>query len=136
MYLNHKSIFHALLFLLLAGPLQAQQVFVCGMMDAIFVDCCCEDNNCSTDSDSSDAVTPENQCCEESIQLSINIDANSEIDVLKPAEIRSDVDPPVEIVFAAAQWVEPIRFTETSNFYTNPPYRAGTTYLITQRLRI
>ena len=136
MYVNQKSIFHALVFLLLVGPLQAQQVFVCGMMDAIFADCCCENNNCSPDSDSSDAITPENQCCEESIQLSINIDANSEIDVLKPVEIRSDVDPPAEVGYATTQWAEPGHFTVTSNLYTNPPCSAGTTYLITQRLRI
>ena len=134
--MNHKSIFRALVFLLLVGPLQVQQVFACGMMDAIFVDCCCEDNNCSADSDSSNAIATENQCCEVSIQLSINIDANSEIDVIKPAEIRSDVDPPAEIVFATALWVEPIRFTDSSNLYSTPSYRAGTTYLITQRLRI
>ena len=138
MKLNRSTFVRVLIFLLLVAPLQAQQVFACGMLDTIFLDdCCCEDHNDSVDSDSGDAITYDEQCCEKSIQISFNIDANSEIDVLKSVEIRSDVDPPVEVVLATEQWVEPIRFTETSNLYTNPPNRTGSnTYLITQRLRI
>ena len=136
--MHRRSINRALVLLLLVGPLQAQQVFACGMMDAVFFDdCCCEDHNHCADSDSSGAITPENQCCEESIQLNFNNDANGELDVIKSVEIRSDVDPPAVIVIASEQWVKPIRFTEISYHYTSPPDNHGSnTYLVTQRLRI
>ena len=138
MDLHHKSIIRALVFLLLVGPLQAQQVFACAMMGAVFLDdCCCEDHNNCADSDSSDEITSENQCCEESIQLSFNNEANSEVDFVKPVEIRSDVDPPVTIVIASEQWVKPIRFAEIGNYYTSSPDNQGSdTYLVTQRIRI
>jgi len=138
MNVHRSPIIRALIFLLLVGPLQAQQVFACGMMDAVFLDdCCCEDHNNCGDSDHSDAITPENQCCEESIQLSFNGEANSNVGVIKSVEIRSDVDPPVAIVFAGEPFVEPVRFTEISYHYTSPPDSQGSnTYLVTQRLRI
>ena len=139
MNLNHKSIIRALVFLLLVGPLQAQQVFACGMMDATFLDdCCCEDHNNCADADCTDAITTEKvPCCEESIDLSLNYQANETSDVIKSVEIRSDVDPPPAIASVIVQLVEPIRFTVTSDLFTSPPYRPGSnTYLITQRLRI
>lgn len=138
MNVHRNTIIRALIFLLLVGPLQAQQVFACGVMDAVFLDdCCCEDHNNCGDSDHSDAITPENQCCEESIQLSFNDEANSDVGVIKSVEIRSDVDPPVAIVFADEPFVEPVRFTEISYHYTSPPDSQGSnTYLVTQRLRI
>lgn len=139
MNLHCRSVIRALAFLLLVGPLQAQQVFVCGMMDTIFLgDCCCEDHNYCADAGCSDAVTTENnQCCEESIELSFNIGANDEVNVIKSVEIRSNIDPPPIIVFAGEPLVEPIRFTETSYLYTAFPDSPGSNiYLITQRLRI
>ena len=132
------TLVRALVFLLLAAPLQSQQVFACSMLDAVFLDdCCCEDHNNSADSDKGDAITVDNQCCEESIQLYFNIDANSEIEVLKSVEIRSDVDPPVDIALAINQWVHPISHTAISALYSNTPnYSGSDTYLVTQRLRI
>ena len=138
MTMNRRSIIRALVLLLLVGPLQAQQVFACGMMDEVFLDdCCCEDHNNCENSDSSDALTPENQCCEESIQLSFNDEANSDLGVIKSVEIRSDVDPPVVIVFADELLVESVCFAVISYHYTSPPDSQGSnTYLVTQRLRI
>jgi hypothetical protein len=121
------------------GPLQAQQGFACGMMDTTFYDdCCCDDHNNCADADCSDAISTEkSQCCEESIQLSFNNEANDEVKVIKSVEIRSNVDPPPEIVFAVGQLVEPIRITVASNQYLSPPCNPGSnTYLITKRLRI
>ena len=138
MNLHRSPIIRALIFLLLVGPLQAQQVFACGMMDAVFLDdCCCEDHNNCDDSDHSDALTPENQCCEESIQLSFNDGSNCDVSIAKSVEIRSDVDPPVVIVFTDQPFVERIRFAEIRYHYTSPPDTQGSnTYLVTQRLRI
>ncbi len=139
MNLHRRLIIRALIFLLLAGPLQVQQVFACGMMDAIFLDdCCCEDHNRCTDSDCGDVITTgNNPCCEESIELNFNNEANEELAVIKSVEIRSDVDPPPVNVFAAEQFAEPIRITVTNDLYSNSPFNLGSnTYLITQRLRI
>ena len=111
MIMNRRSIIRALVLLLLVGPLQAQQVFACGMMDAVFLDdCCCEDHNHCADSDSNDVITPENQCCEVSIELGFNDEANCEVEVIKSVEIRSDVDPPVDIVTTRELLVQPVRF--------------------------
>ncbi len=136
--MHRRPIIRTLIFLLLAGPLQAQQMFACGMMDAVFLDeCCCEDHNHCSDSDSSDALTPENQCCEVSIELGFSDEINGETGVIKSVEIRSDVDPPVAILIASEQWVNPIRFAEINNYYTSPPDSQGSnTYLVTRRLRI
>ena len=139
MKLHHISVIRALVFLLLVGPLQAQQVFACGMMDTTFFDdCCCEDHNSCADANCDDAITSENnQCCEESIELNFNKEANEELTVIKSVEIRSNVDPPPAITSTVEQLLEPIRFTESSYLYTNPPDSLGSnTYLITQRLRI
>lgn len=137
--LHRRSIIRALIILLLVGPLQVQQVFACGMMDATFYDdCCCEDHNNCANADCSDAITTENNtCCEESIELNFNNEANEELTVIKSVEIRSNVDPPPAIVFAVEPLVEPIRFLKTSDLYSSPPYSLGSnTHLITQRLRI
>ena len=134
-----RSFIQALVFLILVGPLQAQQVFACGMMDATFYDdCCCEDLNNCANADCSDAITTvNNQCCEESIELTFYNEANEELIVIKSYEIRSNVDPPPAITSVFEQLVEPIRFIETRNLYSSPPcYLGSNTYLITQRLRI
>lgn len=139
MKINRISVIRVLVFLLLVGSLQAQQVFACGMMDATFFDdCCCENHNNCADADCSDAITTENnQCCEETVELNFNNEANNELTVIKSVEIRSNVDPPPAITSLIKQLVEPVRFTETSYRYTNPPDKLGSnTYLITQRLRI
>ncbi len=136
--MHHRPIIRALIFLLLVGPLQVQQVFACGMMDAVFLDkCCCDDHNLCTDTDSSDSIISEYQCCEESIQLGFDDEAISDAGVIKSVEIRSDVDPPIEIIIASEQWQAPIRVTAISFHRTLPVDSPGSdTYLITRRIRI
>lgn len=138
MHIHRRSFIQALVFLLLVGPLQAQQIYSCGMMDAVFLDdCCCEDHNHCSESDSSDELTPKNQCCEKSIQLTFNDDANSDVSIVKSVEVRSDVDPPAEVVIAEEQWEEPIPIKAIRFHYIRLSDSQGSkTYLVTQRIRI
>jgi hypothetical protein len=108
-------------------------------MDATFFDdCCCGDHNNCADANCSDAMTSKDSvCCQVSTELNYNNEANEDLPVITSVEIRSNVDPPPAITSPIKQLVEPVRFTETSYRYTNPPDKLGSnTYLITQRLRI
>ena len=139
MNLHRRSIIQTLLLFLLIGPLEAQQLFVCEMMDTTFLnDCCCEEHKNCADTDCSDSITTEsNTCCEVSIELNINHEAYDELTVIKSVEVRSNVDPPPVIVYAVKQLAEPVCIIETRDVYSSPPYKLGTnTYLTTQRLRI
>ncbi len=139
MNIFRRSVVRALIFLLLVGPLQVQQVFACGMMDATFLnDCCCEEHNNCADADCNDAIATENvPCCEEAVELNFSYQANGTLNVIKSIEIRLDVDLPPAVIFAVKQMVKPIRVTVTGyQFLSFPSSPGSTTYLITQRIRI
>ena len=139
MKISRISVVRALVFLLLVTPLQAQQVFACGMMGTTFFDdCCCEHHNNCADADCSDATSTEtNQCCKQSVELNISNEMTEDLIVIKSLEIRSNIDPPPAITFTLEQLVEPVRFTEISYLHTTLPGNLGSnTYFITQRLRI
>ena len=139
MNLHRRSIFQTLLLLLLIGPLEAQQLFVCEMMGTTFLnDCCCEEHKNCADANCSDAITTEsNTCCEVSIELNTNHEAYDELTVIKSVEVRSNVDPPPVIIYAVKQLAEPVCIIATRDEYSSLPYKLGTnTYLTTQRLRI
>lgn len=138
MNIFRRSVIQALMFLLLAGQLQVQHVFACGMMDAISLDdCCCEDHSNCADADCGDAmITGEVPCCEEAIVINFNHQANETLNVIKSIEIRSDVDSPT-VIFAVKQMVEPNCVAVAGAQYLSFPSNLGsTTYLITQRIRI
>jgi len=116
------------------GPLQAQAVFACSMMDTVMEECCCGDHLIG------DAAVDSNEepCCEQSVEVQVDEDARQDTQLVKPFEIRSDVDPPPAIVnsfnviAALQERSAPVVYQSrpTANF-------SGTnTYLITQRLRI
>lgn len=136
---HYKFIIQALIILLLVGPLQAQQVFQCDMMDAAFYDdCCCDDHNNCTDSDC-DKVEDSNKipCCDEAVELSIN-DKTADISkAIKSLEFRTGIDPPAQIILKQNNLLQ---LSDTFTFQTYPKiliHHAGSdTYLITQRLRI
>ena len=120
MKLHHRPIIRALIFLLLVGPLQAQQMFACEMMNATFLDNCCCVNH---DNGNDDAITVEKApCCEESTELTLNFQADETTNIIKSVEIRSDVDPPLAVIFAVEELVEPVRVIISNNQYSNPPY--------------
>jgi len=132
-----------LLLLLVVGPLQAQSVFACEMMDEVMVgDCCCVGHK--SDDDCADAVcdgalhSNDDPCCERSVEVSLDNEARQDAPIFKPTDVRSNVDPPTAIL-ASFNVLEPPRSRVADRVvYPFPNIsRAGSdTYLITQRLRI
>lgn len=142
---SHRPSFaRALLLLIVAlGPLQAQTVLACTMMDELVQDdCCCEDRHLEPGCDSPDCAAAvearEASCCEVSVEISADPDARQDGPVFKPVEVRSDVDPPQVLLssFEAPFTRRPA--TSTRGFHS--AFAAGQggseTYLATQRLRI
>lgn len=135
----------SLLFLLMMtiGSLQPKTAFACAMMDAIMLDECCCDNHeiakdCVDSSCNGMLEVKQSPCCERTTEVGINEDNIQNSPVVKPTEIRSDVDPPqanTDFFFE--------RFTSQNSptaFVIHPQPNTGfsgaNTYLITQRLRI
>lgn len=129
--------------LLVMGPVHAQVVFACAMMDMAVqgeCDCCdhengkaCVDSDCDMAVDSGDGP-----CCEQSVEFSLDDDARQNTPGAKPAEMRSDAGRPQSII-ASFDLIEPPRVVAAPGVrrYLPTPGRFGSdTYLITQRLRI
>lgn len=121
--------------LLVLGPLNAHAVFACAMMGGVVLDNCCCDEHEPADMAVDDEHEP---CCEKSIELRIDLESGERSHVTKPVEIRSDVDPPPAILFAADLVVNPYRVIALYQPQAlNTAHLSGThTYLHTQRLRI
>jgi hypothetical protein len=142
---KHPPSLRALLFLLLfvVGPLQAQSVFACPMMDkVVHGDCCCagqnEDKDCvDATCDTALPVDPD-PCCDQSVELSLDTDARLDTPLLKPVEVSSAVDPPVAILVVYLDFLLPQAEALVPVFSTpSEVSHSGTdTYLTTQRLRI
>ncbi|MEQ9450974.1 MAG: hypothetical protein RJQ07_05265 [Pseudomonadales bacterium] len=123
--------------ILIVGPLQAQSVFACAMMDEVMHECCCVGHK--TDEDFDVAVDANTDlCCERSVTISIDEEARQDTPIVKPVEVRSDVDPPVAIVAANTEFFSPPRRVALRVNFSPPDlcYSRADTYLITQRLRI
>lgn len=131
-----------LILIVAAGPLHAQTVFACSMMDMVMEECCCDDHRIGKgciDSDCDAAVGPsEEPCCEQSVEVQVDEDAREDARIVKPLEIRSDVDPPHAIVASFDMIAAPQERSALVVYQPRPIARSsGTdTYLITQRLRI
>lgn len=131
------------LLVLVIGPLQAQNVFACSMMDGVFRgDCCCvgseSDRDCmGANCDTAVESTPD-PCCERSVQVSIDHEARQDAPVVKPVEIRSDVDPPPAHFASFGAIVPPPSRAANNASWFIPVFRhsGSDTYLLTQRLRI
>jgi len=140
---NPSSLRTFLFLLLLAiGPLQAQAVFACTVMDMPVHDNCCCDEHKSDDSCGNADCHPnlkpgENPCCERNLQVSVNEDVKEDTPVVKPAEVRSDVDPPPAIAVPFDTQIAPRPLLALLHPIPPPAALPGSrTYLITQRLRI
>ena len=129
-----------LVLMLVVWPLQAQTVFACAMMDTVMhVACCCDDHHDCADSDCDDALeSNRGPCCKQSVELSFDQDVQQNTPVIKPVELRSDVDPSQAMVATLDLTLPP---QSVAAFVVFPridfPGQSGSdTYLITQRLRI
>ena len=141
---KHKFVRALLLALLLVtGPLHAQIVTACAMMEtAAHCECACCDHSehkpcpepgCDTAIDSGGEP-----CCQQSVELGFDDDGDQRTPGAKPAEMRTDADRPQIVVasleLVAAPHVVALRGDVQS---LPPPGRDGSDiYLITQRLRI
>lgn len=138
------SFARALLLLIVAlGPLQAQTVLACAMMDVVVQDdCCCEDHDLNHGCESPDCgaalETREAPCCERSVEISADPDARQDGPIFKPVEVRSDADPPQALVSSFQARFTPQAVPSTRGFHSAFAARRGgpETYLATQRLRI
>ena len=142
---NHPSKLQTLLTLLLmvVGPLQVQNVFACSMMDEVMHgECCCvghkSDQDCIDADCDSAADSRSEPCCERSTQVIIDHEAQQDVPVVKPVEIRSDVDPPPALVCAYIAFLKPPSCAAYATAWLASRERcsASDTYLVTQRLRI
>lgn len=94
----------ALLLLIVAvGPLQAQTLYACAMMDTGVLDgCCCEahktEQDCASPDCNASVESGDKPCCERSVEVSIDQEAGKETLTVKPTDVRSDVDPPHALV--------------------------------------
>lgn len=132
-----------LLLILVVGPLQAQSVFACSMMDTVMHgDCCCvghkSDQDC-IEADCEGAVDASaSPCCERSVEISVDDEARQDTPIVTAVEVRSDVDPPPAIIASINEFV-PRRLTAAGRVDYSPHivcHSGSDTYLITQRLRI
>lgn len=138
--MNHrKSIsLRALLLLLLAvGPLQAQSIFACAMMETVVEDsCCCGDHD--GDPARHAMQSGEDPCCERSVRVTVDNDAGQAAPAGKSTELRSNVDPPQPLVFSVDTLIPPQPTSEPGVRPLLPAtvHSGSDTWLTTQRLRI
>lgn len=133
----------ALLLLIVAvGPLQAQTVFACAMMDTVMQDeCCCEHHASARDCETGDCdAVPESStpCCEHSVDITADPDSRHDGSISKPVELRSDVDPPQFLISSFEASFTPQAIPGTRDFHSaaTAGHGGSDTYLVTQRLRI
>jgi hypothetical protein len=132
---THVSIrFLLLMTLLVIGPVQSQTLFACEFMNDIVLDSCC----CGEMDKAEATALPSDPCCEKTLELTVDHTSEQAVDVVKPVEVRSDVDPPPVIwtVVLPETQVPPLvrKAFSLSNSVQQP--HATNTYLLTQRLRI
>lgn len=132
-----------LLLIVAVGPLRVDHVFACAMMDTVvYGDCCCatqkrEDAREDTDDAHLPGASGE-LCCERSVAIRLDEDARQDAPIIKPVEVRSDVDPPDELL----TYLDNLRLSPPFTVmayrgFTPPVVPPGTPlYLTTGRLRI
>jgi hypothetical protein len=122
------------------GPLQAQSVFACAMMDTVVYDDCCCDDHCATSNCESTLESGDAPCCERAIELGIDDEAGQKTPLVKSTdERRSGLDPPQVLISSVdAPFPSPPRlFHGVFHRLSNTAGQTGSeTYLVTQRLRI
>lgn len=132
-----------ILLVLVVGPLHAQTVFACTMMDTVMLDeCCCEGHaalkDC-VDSDCDAAFEPgDDVCCDRSVEVSIDTAARQDMAAVSVAQVHSDTDPPHAIPATFKVPILSRSMEATGLFHSNPiASQSGTDiYLTTQRQRI
>lgn len=145
---RHTSLLRGLLLLMLAaGPLQAQTVLLCEMMEVPRQEtCCCHDTETARETDADTTcdrpschTTPRsevNGCCDQAVEVRFEPDAASPI--TKPSIDRSDLNLPVPQLIAIELQPPPsppVRIATPPRVSVAPPLGSHL-YLRTERLRI
>jgi hypothetical protein len=139
---HRKFLQFVLILIAVVGPLQAQTLFACSMMNRVMDECCCDNHQTGEDCVNSDCEaaveSSEGRCCERSVEVNVDEDARQDTQIVKPQEIRTDVDPPQAMivpldVIAAPQERAVLDIIRPRSVVR---YFGSDTYLITQRLRI
>ncbi len=132
-----------LLLILVVGPLKAQSVFACAMMDEVrHGECCCvgppSDEDCADAGCDGVLNSNDEPCCERSVEVTLDDEARQDAPIIKPVEVRSDVDPPTPIVTSFDTLEPTVSCLTVSSSLSLPDVgpSGSDTYLITQRLRI
>lgn len=131
-----------ILLVLIVGPLQAQNVFACSMMDQVMHgECCCDGHKADPGCINSDcdAVAGSVPCCERSIQVVVDEETWKHTPIVIPAEARSSVDPPPVLLVSSYNEILPsLEHAAVRAAHIIPDVRHydSDTYLVTQRLRI
>jgi hypothetical protein len=136
---RNPAFLRALLLLLLAvGPLQAQSVFACVLMDTVVHDDCCCDDHCATSNCESTLESGDAPCCERAIEVGIDHEAGQKTPLVKSTEVRSGLDPPQVLIssFDAPFPPHPRLIHGVSHYLPTAGQTGSETYLVTQRLRI
>jgi len=107
------------------------------MMDDVMLECCCI---ASTSNDDSEVAldSKDDLCCERLLAIAYDVEASQDTLIAKPAEVRSDVDPPSSIAVNITEFDLLSWRAEQRGDYPSTKFSptASKTYLLTQRLRI
>ncbi len=132
-----KRLVRPLLFalILVLGPLNAQTIFACMMMGGAELETCCCDDQVPAIVDFDDQ---QESCCEIRVELRVETSSEQDSPTTKPAEVRSDVDPPSALLVAYTPDPRFARALTISHQLQNreSQYSRSQTYLTTLRLRI
>lgn len=130
-----------LLLFLVIGPLQAQTIFACAMMDTVVYDqCCCEDHERAetcTNPECDPALDSPTPCCEQSVEIGVDADSGRDA-TIKQAELRFDADPPPALLSSLERFLAPHALLGPDTFPRLPAagQSGSDTWLVTRRLRI
>ena len=140
--LNRKPTQAALLgLMLIVGSVQADVSYFCGMMNSgmEMTDAVMDDECCCADFDDQQMMADESDsCCEASVNLLVDAEANAAQVTPKPIKLESDVDPPDVLV----PTFELLPLSTDTSVVSVCPVAASFSrngsaiYLSTQRLRI
>lgn len=131
-----------MLCLLAVGPLQVQAAYACALMDTVVHDdCCCDGAATEADRVPAEPGTPakadQAPCCEVSVNITIDREAQQHTPVLKPPEPNSDLDPaPAAIGIFYALLLPSQQPASHTYFHRRLPDVGSDTWLVTRRLRI
>ena len=125
---------------LLGGTLQAQNIYLCDMMDAPpQQECCCDDHPMSARHDCDDALDrTSGPCCVQAVEIGFGQNSEHPVKAPNSTEMRSDVDPPSFAYPTFDRWLKPNVIAVLAEYARTDPahHPDADTYLITRRLRI